>query len=70
MCLAIPMRVKNIRWPMAKVWAQGLMKDVDIQLVPNVDVGDYVLVHAGFAIQVLDDKWARESQKLWENMEF
>ena len=55
------MKVKNIRWPIAEVSAQGLIKDVDIQLVPKVDIGDYVLVHAGFAIQIMDKDLARES---------
>ncbi|NLZ53428.1 MAG: HypC/HybG/HupF family hydrogenase formation chaperone, partial [Thermoanaerobacteraceae bacterium] len=37
---------------------------------PNVDIGDYVLVHAGFAIQIIDRKSARENLHLWEQLEF
>ena len=70
MCLAVPMEVKNIRWPMAEVTVGGLIKDVDIQLVPKVDIGDYVLVHAGFAIQIMDKDLARESLEIWEALEF
>jgi hydrogenase expression/formation protein HypC len=70
LCLAVPMKVKNIRWPIAEVSAQGLIKDVDIQLVPKVDIGDYVLVHAGFAIQIMDKDLARESLEIWEALEF
>ena len=64
------MKVKNIRWPMAEVTVGGLIKDVDIQLVPKVDIGDYVLVHAGFAIQIMDKELARESLEIWEALEF
>lgn len=70
MCLAVPMKVKNIRWPVAEVTVGGLIKDVDIQLVPKVDIGDYVLVHAGFAIQIMDKELARESLEIWEALEF
>lgn len=64
------MKVNDIKWPMAEVLAEGLVREVNIQLVPNVDIGDYVLVHAGFAIQIIDRKSARESFKLWEQLEF
>ena len=64
------MKVKNIRWPVAEVTVGGLIKDVDIQLVPKVDIGDYVLVHAGFAIQIMDKELARESLEIWEALEF
>lgn len=70
MCLAIPMKVNSIKWPMAEVLANGLVQEVNIQLVPNVDIGDYVLVHAGFAIQIIDRKSARENLHLWEQLEF
>ena len=62
MCLAVPMKVKNIRWPIAEVSAQGLIKDVDIC--------DYVIVHAGFVIQIMDKELERESLEIWEALEF
>ena len=68
MCLAVPMKVKNIRWPNAEVLAEYLRREVNIQLVPRVNIGDYVLVHAGFAIQVIDGKWAKENLELWEQI--
>jgi hydrogenase expression/formation protein HypC len=68
MCLAVPMKVKNIRWPNAEVLAECLRREVNIQLVPRVNIGDYVLVHAGFAIQVIDGKWAKENLELWEQI--
>lgn len=69
MCLAIPMKVKSIKWPMAEVTAGGLRQEINIQLIPNVGIGDSVLVHAGFAIQIIDEKWAKESLQLWEQLE-
>lgn len=68
MCLAVPMKVEKMMGPMAEVKAMGLLQNVDIQLVPKVKVGDYVLVHAGFAIQILDKNWAKESLELWETL--
>ena len=68
MCLAVPMKVKSIRWPNAEVLAECLRREVNIQLVPRVNIGDYVLVHAGFAIQVIDGKWAKENLELWEQI--
>ena len=70
MCLAIPMEVRSINWPMAQVLSQGLKCQVNIQLVPKVSIGDYVLVHAGFAIQILDKNVAKESIELWDSLEF
>mgnify|MGYP002410063745 CR=1 FL=1 len=68
MCLAVPMKIQKILWPRAEVSARGIIQDIDIQLVPKVEMGDYVLVHAGFAIQILDKEFARESLELWEGL--
>lgn len=68
MCLAVPMKIEKIRWPMAEVSDRGVIQAIDIQLVPDVDVDDYVLVHAGFAIQILDKQLARENLELWGNL--
>jgi len=70
LCLAIPMKIEDIKWPMAIVSHQGLVKKIDIQLVPTVKKGDYVLVHGGFAIQTLDTNIARESIDIWESLGF
>ena len=53
MCLAVPALVHEVRGLRATVKALGCQEDVDVRLVPGVAVGDYVLVHAGFAIQRL-----------------
>ena len=63
MCLAIPGRIEKIDGNMAMVDYGKLTKDINITLV-DVKVGQYVLVHAGYAIQVMDDGEARETLKL------
>ena len=63
------MKIQKILWPRAEVSARGIIQDIDIQLVPKVEMGDYVLVHAGFAIQILDKEFASESLELWEDLE-
>lgn len=68
MCLAIPARVVGIQGNFAKVdFGGGLIKEVDISLV-DVKVNDYVLVHAGYAIQVLSREEAQETLRLWSEI--
>lgn len=68
MCLAIPMRVARIKREFAWVKTGGLRRQVNIQMVPNVAVGDYVIVHAGFAIEIIDQDAARETLSLLEQI--
>ncbi len=64
MCLAIPSKVINIEDMMATIDVYGARRDISLFLMPEeVNVGDYVLVHAGFAIQKVDEEAARESLK-------
>jgi hydrogenase expression/formation protein HypC len=68
MCLAIPAKVKSIEEDRAKVdFGEGVLREVNITLV-NAKVGDYVLVHAGYAIQVLDEEEAQETLRLWKEI--
>ncbi|MCM8796084.1 MAG: HypC/HybG/HupF family hydrogenase formation chaperone [Candidatus Omnitrophica bacterium] len=64
MCLAIPMRIRKINGDFAEVETGGLIRQVNIQMLPEVKVGDYVIVHAGFAIEKIDAKKAEETLKL------
>ena len=69
MCLAVPMKVAGKIGPgLARVEYGGVSTEVSRQLVGEVAVGDYVLVHAGFAIQVLDIEAAEETLKLLGEM--
>jgi hydrogenase expression/formation protein HypC len=68
MCLAIPGKVVSVEQDKAKVdFGEGVLREVNITLV-NASVGDYVLVHAGYAIEVLDEKDALETLKLWNEI--
>ena len=68
MCLAIPAKVVKIRGSEAKVdFGEGTLRSVNISLV-DADVGQYVIVHAGFAIQTLDEEEAKESLALWREI--
>jgi len=68
MCLAIPAKVIEIKGDLAKVdFGEGVQREVNITLV-EAKVGEYVLVHAGYAIQVLDEKAAEETLNLWNEI--
>ncbi|MBS7653806.1 MAG: HypC/HybG/HupF family hydrogenase formation chaperone [Candidatus Bathyarchaeia archaeon] len=68
MCLAVPAKILEINGDLAKVdFGGGVMREVNIMLV-DARVGDYVLVHAGYAIQVLDEKEAEETLMLWREI--
>jgi len=64
MCLAIPALVKSIDGYMAEVDIDGVTRQVSIQLTPEVKIGDYVLLHTGYAINVIDEAEAQETLKL------
>ena len=71
MCLAIPMEVKKIEVEnnSALVSAGGTEREVRLDLVDEMpEVGDYVLVHAGFALHRIDEQTALETLKLWEEI--
>lgn len=65
MCLAIPAKVLSVEGDRtAAVALAGLTKETSLVLVPEAGVGDYVLVHAGYAIQKVDQAEAEETLKL------
>ena len=64
MCLAIPMKIKNVKGDFAEVEAGTLLKSVNIQMLAAVKAGDYVMVHAGFAIEKINPKKAKETLRL------
>ncbi|UCF07080.1 MAG: HypC/HybG/HupF family hydrogenase formation chaperone [bacterium] len=64
MCLGIPMKVIKRDGDTAVAEAGGIRKDVRLDLVSDVDIGDYILIHTGFAIEKLDPKEALETLEL------
>ncbi len=64
MCLGIPGKIIEISDTMAKVDVAGVRKEVNLMLIENPKIGDYVIVHAGFAIQRVDEEEAQETLKI------
>ncbi len=71
MCLAVPGRVLNIEddtLRMATVSFGGVTKSVSLALVPEAGIGDYVIVHVGFAISKLDEAAARRTLEIYADL--
>jgi len=69
MCLAVPMKVVEIHGDTGVVETGGVRQDAGFQLLEGVKNGDYVIVHAGFAIQRLDEAEALETLALFKGLE-
>ena len=68
MCLAIPAKIIEVQGDVAKVdFGEGVLREVNVMLV-DAKIGEYVLVHAGYAIQVIDRKAAEETLQLWNEI--
>jgi len=68
MCLAIPAKVISLEGAKAQVdFGQGVLREVNVSLV-DAKVGNYVLVHAGYAIQLMEEKEALETLSLWNDV--
>ncbi|UCF79079.1 MAG: HypC/HybG/HupF family hydrogenase formation chaperone [Candidatus Eiseniibacteriota bacterium] len=68
MCLAIPVRVMEVSGDTATVEIEGVRREVNVMLVPDIKVGEYAVVHAGFAIGKLDEQEALESLRTIREM--
>ncbi|MFC1961436.1 HypC/HybG/HupF family hydrogenase formation chaperone [Chloroflexota bacterium] len=68
MCLAIPALVKTIEGQQAKVDVVGVRRRVSTWLTPDVKAGDYVLLHTGYAINIIDKAEAEETLRLLREM--
>jgi hydrogenase expression/formation protein HypC len=74
MCLAIPGKIKSIEehkegyMRMGKVELGGIIKEINLQLVPDANVDDYVLVHVGVAISIVDEAEAKSSLQFLQQM--
>lgn len=67
MCLAVPGKVVEIKDSIGIVDFNGLKREVRLDLV-DVKIGDYVIVHTGFAIEKMDEKDALESLEIWKEL--
>jgi hydrogenase expression/formation protein HypC len=68
MCLAIPAKVVEIDGANAVVEIKNVRRDIRLDLIEDCQLGDYVLIHAGFAINKLDEQSAQESMELWDEL--
>ena len=68
MCLAVPMKVVSRNDTVGMTEMAGVKKEVSFMMLPEAEVGDYVIVHAGFAIQKLNEEEARKTLDLFREM--
>ena len=68
MCLAVPSRIVEIKDQVATVDVDGVTREASLMLLDNVSVGDYVIVHAGFAIERIDEEVAEQTLKDMRDM--
>ncbi len=64
MCLAVPALIKSIKGQQAVADIDGVTREISLQLTPEAKVGDYVLLHTGYAISIIDAEEAEETLKL------
>ncbi len=68
MCLAIPTLITSIEGTTARAEIGGVERTISLALTPEAQVGDYVLIHTGFAIGVVDEEEAQETLRLFEEL--
>lgn len=68
MCLAIPLKISEINGKEAIGEAMGMKRNMRLDFIPEPKIGDYVIVHAGFAIERLPEKQALEDLEAWEEV--
>lgn len=68
MCLAIPLKLKEINGNNATAEAMGMTRQVRVDFIDKPRVGDYVIVHAGFAIERLPERQALDDLEAWEEV--
>ncbi len=68
MCLAVPAKLLEVHDALGKVELSGVTREVSLMLLPEAKVGDHVLVHAGFAMQIVDEKEFEETNALLAEM--
>ncbi len=69
MCLAIPVQIKSMNGQKAVVELSGVEREISLALTPEAKTGDYVIVHTGFSLSVLDEQEALETLALFDELE-
>ena len=69
MCLAVPLKIESVDGNTAVAEAMGVRREIRVDFIPDPQPGDYVMVHAGFAIERLPGEEALETLELWEELE-
>lgn len=69
MCLAVPGKIIDLQDMLATVEIGGVTRKISIMLLPETKVGEFVLVHAGFAIQAIDEEEAKKTLELFKELE-
>jgi hydrogenase expression/formation protein HypC len=69
MCLAVIGRIEKIAGDMATAEIMGVQREISVVLVPEAKVGDYVMIHAGFAINTIDAEEAKKTEELIREVE-
>jgi len=68
MCLAVPMKLVTIEGNKGLVELSGVKKEISLTLLKDVEIGDYLIIHAGFAIEKLNEKEAKKTLEIWEEI--
>ena len=69
MCLAVPLRLIEVNGNDAVGEAMGMRRSLRVDFIPEPKIGDYVMVHAGFAIERLEEAQALEDLETWEELQ-
>lgn len=69
MCLAIPMKIISIDEKIASAIVNNVQYEINITMLPDLVIGDYVIVHAGFAIEKLNQEEALRTLNIWQEIE-
>ena len=68
MCLAVPVRIKSIQGDEAEVESGGITYKASIRLTPEARAGDFVLLHTGYAISIIDKEEAEQTIAMFEQI--
>jgi len=69
MCLAVPGKIIEVQDMLATVDISGVTRKISLMLLPEAKVGEFVLIHAGFAIQTIDEEEVRKTLELFKELE-